>query len=172
MLQTRPHIKSRQRRWEVLWFRGSSLSVSAPLCSTAGAGDPGDRWEVDFPALLSWSDARRNTRIHTRARTAFRGRGWSCGVRDNCLQAMPQKAGNQKWHTACPRHASHLQKLLGCACQWRSFHAEMRVRRSGPIAFVSISRVRYSRWRCKRNCSWSVSVLNKQISLACFITDV
>lgn len=130
MLQTRPRIKSRQRRWEVLWFRGSSLSVSVPLCSTAGAGDPGDRWEVDLPALLSWSDARRNAR----ARTAFHGRGWSCGVRDNCLQAVPQKAGNQKWHTACPRHASHLQKLLGCACQWRSLHAEMRVRRSplGP----------------------------------------
>ncbi len=70
MLQMRPHIKPRQRRWKVVWFRVSSPSLAVPLRSTAGVGDSGDRWGRDRPALLSWSGAWHNTHTaHTHTHT-------------------------------------------------------------------------------------------------------
>lgn len=117
-------------RGDERWFRGSWLSVSVPLCSTVGAGNPGDRWEVDLLTLLSWSDAQRNAHTHTGGFQWPRMEPCCCVQCDNCLVAMPRKAGNRKWHNACPRHTSHLQKLLGFPSQLRDLHAEMWIQRS------------------------------------------
>lgn len=146
-------------RGDERWFRGSWLSVSVPLCSTAGAGNPGDRWEVDLLTLLSWSDAQRNAHTHRRLSVAADGAVLLCP-----MWQLPRSDAPESWQpkmTQClpPPHESFAEiaripfPVARFACG--DVNSAVTVG-TGPIAFVSISLMRYSRWRCKRNCSWSV----------------